>query len=173
MYPSVLGLGAKLRAILALLDGDVQQIYDSRGVRFRPRFFPIVRELLRAGPSRVGDIASAIRVTQPAATQTIAEMRKLGLLENAPSADRRETRVALTPAGTQLARDLVPIWQAVEAPSALAPPGARRGHRSAGGAALPQAHRRSFSQSGSRPCLGFFSLLSLPCCRWTLRLPSR
>jgi MarR family transcriptional regulator, organic hydroperoxide resistance regulator len=118
MYPSVLGLGAKLRAILALLDGDVQQIYDSRGVRFRPRFFPIVRVLLRAGPSRVGDIASAIRVTQPAATQTIAEMRKLGLLENAPSADRRETRVALTPAGTQLARDLVPIWQAVEASAA-------------------------------------------------------
>jgi MarR family transcriptional regulator, organic hydroperoxide resistance regulator len=113
-----LGLGTKLRALLAMLDGEVQALYDTRGVPFRPRFFPVIRTLLQSGSCRVSDIANEIRVTQPAATQTIAEMRALGLVESKTAADRRAKLVALTPAGTQLARDLVPIWQAIEASAA-------------------------------------------------------
>ncbi|WP_114953235.1 MarR family winged helix-turn-helix transcriptional regulator [Sphingosinicella terrae] len=113
-----LSLGHRLRQLLAALDGDVQSLYDELGIAFRPRFFPIVRRLLAASPQRVGDLAAAIGVSQPAATQTIAEMARAGLVSLAPAADRRTRQVALTPEGERLAERLGPVWAAVEAAAA-------------------------------------------------------
>lgn len=108
-----IGLGTSLRHLLARLDGDVQAIYDELGVPFRPRFYPIVQMLLSEGTASVGALARATGVSQPAATQTIGEMVRLGLVELSTGDDARERRVGLTPAGIALADRLRPLWAAV------------------------------------------------------------
>ena len=108
-------MGTQLRAMTAALDGDVQSLYDEFGVPFRARFYPIVQHLLRSGPTRVNDLAAAIGVSQPAATQTIAEMTKAKLVAASPGADGRERRIDLTADGAAIADRLAPLWAAVEA----------------------------------------------------------
>jgi len=112
--PPERSLGTQLRAVTAQLDGDVQSFYDELGIPFRPRFTPVVQHLLREGPTRVSALASEIGVSQPAATQTIAEMARLGLVAAAPGADARERLVSLAPEGERLAEALGPLWRAVE-----------------------------------------------------------
>src|SRR5688572_18478370 len=104
------GLGTRLRRLLAMVDGDVQLVYDEIGLPFRPRFYPVAALLLDDGPTAVGEIARAAGVSQPAATQTIGEMRRLGLVRMAAGADRRSRRVELTAEGRRVATRLVPVW---------------------------------------------------------------
>jgi DNA-binding MarR family transcriptional regulator len=112
MSPAV-GLGTQLRLVIAKLDGDVQALYDELEVPFRPRFFPIVQILLCGVPAPVSTLARATGVSQPAATQTIGEMVRLGIVELSPGQDGRERLVGLTPAGAELAEQLHPLWLAV------------------------------------------------------------
>ncbi|WCL53917.1 MarR family winged helix-turn-helix transcriptional regulator [Gimibacter soli] len=106
-------LGTLIRHLLAHLDGDVQAAYDELGVPFRPRFYPIVQFLLANGQAGVNEIAAHIGVSQPAATQTLGEMKKLGLIAIEPGEDRRHKQVSLTDAGLSLAARLASLWQAV------------------------------------------------------------
>lgn len=112
---TILGLGARLRRLLAALDGAVQAEYDRRAVAFRPRFHPVVRHLMAHGPSSVGALALEAGVSQPALTQTLNEMRRAGLVLDAEGEDRREKRVSLTAAGLALAAELAPLWAAIAA----------------------------------------------------------
>lgn len=102
----------KLRRLIAMLDGDVQALYDNMDVPFRPRFYPLVQLLLRDGQASVGELAAATGVTQPAATQTISEMKRQGLLAEVPGPDKRARLLRLTRAGKALAKRLEPVWAA-------------------------------------------------------------
>lgn len=106
-----IGLGTKLRQLILRLDGDVQYIYDELELSFKPRFYPIVRFLLD-GPQNVNAIAERVGVSQPAVTQTLAEMKKLQLTKTKPGADRRHQMIGLTAKGQALAEALDPIWSA-------------------------------------------------------------
>ena len=108
------GLGTQIRHLLASLDGSVQHIYDRFGADFRPRYYPVVRLLLEREHARVGAIASATGVSQPAATQTINEMKKLGLIDQAMGEDRRQHLLRLNPRGHELANRLTDIWNAID-----------------------------------------------------------
>ena len=112
------GLGTKLRHLLALLDDDVQAVYDELGVPFRPRFYPIVQQLLRHDECGVTALAEAVGVSQPAMTQTLAEMRKLGLLSSSPGEDPRQRLTRLTDSGRELAGRLERVWRATTASAA-------------------------------------------------------
>jgi DNA-binding MarR family transcriptional regulator len=107
--PLVLGLGTRLRHVLELLDGDVAQVYADLGMSdYRPRFSPVVRALVQLGPSSIRDLARAIGVTHSAASQTVAQMTKCGLVVLEPGADARQRIVRLT----GLARSLLPVIDA-------------------------------------------------------------
>ena len=110
-----LGLGSRLRLLLAALDGAVQGEYDRRGAAFRPRFHPVVRQLMATGPTGIGALAAGAGVSQPALTQTVNEMRREGLVDVSVGDDRREKLVRLTPEGLALAEALQPLWTAIEA----------------------------------------------------------
>jgi DNA-binding MarR family transcriptional regulator len=107
------GLGTRLRHLVAALDGDVQSLYDEAGLDFRPRFYPFVQLLLRDGTMNVVTLAAEAGVTQPAATQTLNEMKRLGVVETVPGQDRRARAVRLTDEGRTLAQKLKPLWEAV------------------------------------------------------------
>jgi len=115
MEMTVPGLGTQLRLLTTRLDGDVQVLYDELGVAFRPRFFPLLQHLLEFGPKSVSALARAAGVSQPAATQTLGEMAKLGLVELAAGADARERLAAPTRKAVQLADQLRPVWESIAA----------------------------------------------------------
>lgn len=106
------GLGTLLRNLTARLDGDLQAIYDEQDLPFRPRFYPVFQHLEAVGTASIGALSSAVGVTQPAMSQTIAEMRRLGLVMSVASEDPRQRLVRLTADGEALALRLRPIWAA-------------------------------------------------------------
>jgi DNA-binding MarR family transcriptional regulator len=107
--PLVLGLGTRLRHVLDLLDGDVARVYADLGLAgYRPRFSPVVRALVALGPSSIRDIARAIGVTHSAASQTVSQMSRNGLVALEPGEDARQRIVRLT----DKARSLRPIIDA-------------------------------------------------------------
>ena len=109
-------IGTQLRHVLELLDGDVAKVYLDLGLpEYRPRFSPIVRALVAAGPLPIRDLAIAVGVTHSAASQTVAQLTKAGFATLQPGADARQRIVHLT----DKTRDLLPTieaeWQATTA----------------------------------------------------------
>ena len=117
--PLVLGLGTRLRHVLDLLDGDVARVYADIGLDgYRPRFSPVVRALVLLGPASIRDLARAIGVTHSAASQTVTQMARSGLVTLEPGTDARQRIVRLT----GRARELLPVidaeWAATSAAAA-------------------------------------------------------
>jgi DNA-binding MarR family transcriptional regulator len=110
-------LGTRLRHLLELMDGDVAAVYTDLGIEgFRPRFAPVVRVLAAAGPSSIRDLARASGVTHSAASQTVAQMARRGLVVLTPGADARQRIVRLTAA----AERLLPLLEAESAATTAA-----------------------------------------------------
>lgn len=102
-------MGAQLRAALDAMDtGMAAALGDLGVVDYRPRFSGIVRVLAHAGPCGITDLAVATGVTQSAASQTVNELRRRGLVSLERGADERRRIVSLT----QSARDLLPAVEA-------------------------------------------------------------
>jgi DNA-binding MarR family transcriptional regulator len=117
--PLVLGLGTRLRHVLEVLDGDAAQVYADLGLAdYRPRFSPVVRALVILGPSPIRDIARAIGVTHSAASQTVAQMTRSGLVRLEPGADARQRIVHLTERATSLLPVIDAEWTATGAAAA-------------------------------------------------------
>jgi DNA-binding MarR family transcriptional regulator len=107
--PLIVGLGTRLRHVLDVLDGGVAQVYADLGLPdYRPRFSPVVRALVALGPSSIRDLAGAIGVTHSAASQTVAQMAKSGLVSLEPGADARQRIVYLS----DRTRSLLPVINA-------------------------------------------------------------
>ncbi|WP_329125719.1 MarR family winged helix-turn-helix transcriptional regulator [Streptomyces sp. NBC_01465] len=110
-------LGTRLRHLLDQLDGDVAAVYADRGLEwFRPRYAPVVRELAASGPSSIRDLARATGVTHSAASQTVAQMVKEGLVVLEPGADARSRIARPTPK----AEALLPVLDAESAATTAA-----------------------------------------------------
>lgn len=110
------GIGTRVQHLLEQLDGGVARAYAELGLPgFRPRFNPVIRVVAGYGPTSIRDIARALAVTHSAASQTVAQMVRDGLVTVAPGADARQRIVHLT----VRARDLLPLleleWRATTA----------------------------------------------------------
>jgi DNA-binding MarR family transcriptional regulator len=115
----VLGLGTRLRHVLDLLDGDVARVYADLGLPdYRPRFSPVVRAIVALGPSSIRDIAHATGVTHSAASQTVAQMSRCGLVALGPGEDARQRIVRLTDRATSLLPVIDAEWAATAAAAA-------------------------------------------------------
>jgi DNA-binding MarR family transcriptional regulator len=106
--PARTGLGTRLRQLVGHLDRAVDQAYTDLGLDYRAAFTPVTRALIAAESLSVKQIAAAAGGTHSAASQTVAQMRKAGLVEDAPGADGRERRVRLS----DLARRQLPVIEA-------------------------------------------------------------
>jgi DNA-binding MarR family transcriptional regulator len=106
------GLGTQLRHLIELLDGDVASAYEEAGLGYRPRYTPVMRVLGQHGHAAIGEIAAYAGITQPAATQTVALMKKEGLVEVVPGPDGRQRLVTLSAAGRTMLPQLQRCWAA-------------------------------------------------------------
>lgn len=91
-------LGTLLRSLIDHLDGEVEAAYAAAGLAWRPRYTPVMRALTRSGPTSIKAIAAEIGVSHSAASQTVTQMAREGLVALTPGSDARERIVELTPA---------------------------------------------------------------------------
>jgi len=106
------GLGTQLRHLIDLLDGDVATSYVEAGLAYRPRYTPVMRVLGEHGSASIGEIAVHAGITQPAATQTVALMKKEGLVNIVAGADARQRLVTLSAQGRAMLPQLQQCWAA-------------------------------------------------------------
>lgn len=105
-----------VRLLLEAVDADIASVYADAGLAgVRTRFVgPLIR-LARRGPMNIGELATATEVTHSAMSQTVAAMRKEGLVESAPDGDdRRMRRVRLSARAQQVLPLLEAEWRATE-----------------------------------------------------------
>ncbi|MBR7746371.1 MarR family winged helix-turn-helix transcriptional regulator [Undibacterium baiyunense] len=106
-------LGTRLRHLIDLLDSAVASTYTEAGLRYRPRYTPIVRALTESEPLTINQIAKLAGITQPAATQTIALMVKDDIVKvNSESKDGRHKFVRFTDHGRAMLPLLTAHWDA-------------------------------------------------------------
>lgn len=112
-----LTLGSRLRRIGERLQADTQRIIDEAGLAFPVSQFPILAAIDRLGPLPVGDLALALRVSQPGVTRAAALLVRGGYLKaKRVRGDQRVRRLELTAKGAALighARRT--LWPRIEA----------------------------------------------------------
>ena len=109
------GLGTQLRHLIELLDGAVQQSYTDAGLNYRPRYTPVMRVLAQRHSATIGQLAELAGITQPAVTQTVALMKKEGLLVVAAGGeDGRQRVVRLSAEGEALLPRVQACWRATK-----------------------------------------------------------
>ncbi len=113
------GLGSRLRGLLEAMDSDVGRALADLGLTdYRTRYSAVVRLLDAAGPSTIRTIAEGLGVTHSAASQTVAEMERRGLLALRAGADARQRLVRLTAKTRRLLPAINAEWDATDAASA-------------------------------------------------------
>lgn len=102
--------------LLHAFDREIAALYEEAGITgMRTRFVgPLIR-LGRQGSMTIRQLATAIEVTHSAMSQTVAEMRRAGLVEAAENQDGRTRRVRLTDRARELLPFLEAEWRATEA----------------------------------------------------------
>lgn len=105
-----------MRDLLAAMDAEIEQVYETRGLHgVRPRYaYPLIR-LAHAGPLTIRELAESLQRTHSAISQTVAGLRRDGLVTSEPGADARTRRIALTERGQALVPFLEAEWRATEA----------------------------------------------------------
>lgn len=112
-------LGTRLRHALDLMDGGVARACGDLGLAgYRPRYSPVVRVLVADGPCSIRELAEATGVTHSAASQTVAQMRRDGLVALAAGTDGRQRIVRLTPKARRLLPAIEAEWAATTAAAA-------------------------------------------------------
>lgn len=106
--------GTRLRRLSERMDRDIQEVYGDYGVRFEPRWFPIVNALSDCGVLSVGQLAELIGVSHAAVSQLRAELSSACLIRSKPDPlDGRRQLIALTPSGRRQIKVLRPLWEAI------------------------------------------------------------
>ena len=113
MVRSTRTLGTLLRHLIELLDGAVEQTYKDAQLDYRPRYTPVLRALIAIGPASIKDLAAHAGLTHSAASQTVAQMLRVGLVEVERGADMRQQVVSLTMRATTMVPTLEQMWQVV------------------------------------------------------------
>lgn len=108
-------LGTLVRALIDRLDGDVEAAYAASGLAWRPRYTPVLRALMNLGPTSIKTVALSIGVSHSAASQTVTQMARDGLVSLKPGQDARERIVVLTPRTEAMIPALQRQWAATRA----------------------------------------------------------
>lgn len=97
------------------MDEDIARFYAERGiVGVRPRFSMALIRLHHLGPMTIRDLAAEVEVSHSAMSQTVASLRRHGLVGTGHGADARTRLVTLTGRGSALVPTLEAEWRATE-----------------------------------------------------------
>lgn len=109
-------LGARLRRLSDRIDREADALYRALNLDFEQRWFGVLNQLVLHGARSVGDIAEALGVTHVTVSQARGALAMRGLISSeVDPGDSRRRILKLSPAGERLARDLGPLWAALNA----------------------------------------------------------
>jgi DNA-binding MarR family transcriptional regulator len=118
-HRNLVGLGTQLRHVLDLMDADVVSVLADLGLPdYRARFSVVIRALATLGPVPIRDLGRAIRVTHSAASQTVAELSRRGLVDLRPGDDGRQRIVHLTAQARAILPAIEAEWDATASAAA-------------------------------------------------------
>jgi DNA-binding MarR family transcriptional regulator len=101
------------------MEADIAGVLADLGLAdYRPRFSVYLRAVVSLGPVPIRDLARAIRVTHSAASQTVAEMARRGLVDLRPGADGRQRIVHLTAKALAILPAVEAEWDATTSAAA-------------------------------------------------------
>lgn len=107
-------LGTLLRALIGMLDRDVDAFYAERGIPLRSRYTPVIKALLNRDSATIKQLASDVGLTHSALSQTITQMVKDGLVVATAGDDPRERRIRLSLEGMALLPQILECWRIFE-----------------------------------------------------------
>ena len=108
-------IGARLRRLSGLLDGDARRLYAEFGVAFEQRWLGLLDLLASHGPLTVGELAASLGISHPSVSQSRQSLAKAGLVDwKADDGDQRRRKLRLTKEGRALVRRLQPLWGALD-----------------------------------------------------------
>ena len=100
-------LGSRLRLMTAIITDDAAKIYESYGMRFMPKWFPVFYTLTEQREITITEIASEIGHSQPSVSKIVQEMIAAGLVEESlKNHDKRRNIVGLTLQGKEFSKEL-------------------------------------------------------------------
>ncbi len=110
-------LGSRLKRLADQMQGDVTVMAQRAGIPIQPGQYPLLATLDEYGPQTIGQLAQAMRMSQPAITKNAERLVEAGLIEISRSdADRRQKLVALSALGRRtLEISKREVWPLVEA----------------------------------------------------------
>ncbi len=112
-------LGARLRRLSEQMDRDATRIYAARGIAFEQRWFGLLNQIVRNGPSGIGEIAERLRITHVSVSQAARSLEAAGLVASSHDvADGRRRVLSLTRNGLMRVRELAPMWAAFDTAAA-------------------------------------------------------
>jgi len=107
-------MGTLLRSLIHRMDGDVDAYYAKEALPFHARFYPIYRHLRGEGPCPMKELMGIAGTTFSALSQTIGQMRKLGLVELHAGTDKRVKTVTLSEQAEKLDPVLEATWAKIK-----------------------------------------------------------
>ena len=110
-------LGSRLKRLAEQMQGDVMLVAQRAGISIQPGQYPLLATLDEHGSQTIGELAQAMRMSQPAITKNADRLVEAGLIEVSRSdADRRQKLVVLSAAGRRtLELSKRAVWPLVEA----------------------------------------------------------
>lgn len=111
----ILTFGSLTKRISELLILQVQDLYKSQGIGFKPTWFPVLLALKKAKKMDVKTLAKTRRVTPSAISQVLKDLEKNKLVSIKPQEnDLRQKEISLTINGEAIVRSLVPHLRLIE-----------------------------------------------------------
>jgi DNA-binding MarR family transcriptional regulator/GNAT superfamily N-acetyltransferase len=110
-------LGSRLKRLAEQMQGDVVLVAQHAGIAIQPGQYPLLATLDEYGSKSIGELARAMRMSQPAITKSANRLAAAGLVAfERNDADKRQRTVSLTSAG-RIAMDQSrrTVWSLVEA----------------------------------------------------------
>lgn len=118
MPPETRPLTLLLHQLNQTLIEDMEACYQRAGLDYRPRYAPVVQGLRRHGPSSIRTLAKNAGLSHSALSQTVAQMRKAGLIRMSAGGDRREHIIKLTAKAEAMLPAIERQWRATDTAAA-------------------------------------------------------
>jgi DNA-binding MarR family transcriptional regulator len=107
--------GTWLKRISSQFQQDILGIYAHQGIRFELSWFPVFYILGQRGEYSVTQLASELEVSHPALIQVLIVLETENYVSfSTDRADKRKRVVRLTTRGSELLRQIEPIWERIK-----------------------------------------------------------
>jgi MarR family transcriptional regulator, organic hydroperoxide resistance regulator len=108
------GVGARLRRLSERIDRESNAVYAHLGLHFEQRWMGVLMLLDERDEMTVGELAEALRITQPSVSQTLRSLQTASIVfDKADPCDSRRRIQRLSPKGLRFIEQVRPVWAAL------------------------------------------------------------